>query len=317
MAIDHTVLNMLLRLQDRFSLRGSILTLGVQDVMLTHEGAADVLRKAGREIAPIPLPSRKYSKSKVQMLYEGVFNVKNPMHMDDLFIMLGFSSVSSLDVFDAEQPTILHDLNNPIPDQHKAKFDVVLDIGVAEHVFDVRQFIENCIDLLRENGVLILLLPLSGWHNECFYNFQPPFFFDVFAANGFTDMEVYLNYYPKYHTFGRSKTTWLRFEYGDRVAFRKKNYGTMILFAGRKRKSGPFVIPVQTYYEQYHTQTMSDEQQPSHYMMENMPGLIRRLFPVLVPVYRNLPLSIRVPIVDGLVQLKNRSKLATRERVRL
>ena len=47
-----------------------------------------------------------------------------------------------------------------------------------------------------------------------------------------------------------------------------------------------------------------------------MPAPIRKLFPLLVPVYRALPNWLRTPIVDTLIYLKNRRKLASRERIR-
>ena len=133
-----------------------------------------------------------------------------------------------------------------------------------------------------------------------------------------------MNYFPKYHDFGKGKTTWQRFEYGDRPTFRKSNYVTHIFFIARKAKTLPeFVIPMQGYYTEYYkdfvqAQTKADGAAPemSHYMLENMPAPIRKLFPLLVPVYRALPNWLRTPIVDTLIYLKNRRKLASRERIR-
>ena len=39
-------------------------------------------------------------------------------------------------------------------------------------------------------------------------------------------------------------------------------------------------------------------------------------FSTLVPIYRALPVALRIPIVDTLIYLKNRRELATRERIR-
>lgn len=324
MAIDRTILRMLMTLQERFALSGSILTFGVQDVMLSHENAEELFRNSNYRFTPIEEGRRRYSKSKLQTLFEDVLNVKKPMHLLDLLTMMNFEEVASLDAFDAENPTILHDLNKPIPDTYKGKFDVVLDIGVMEHVFDVKQFIQNCIHLLKDQGVLILFVPLLGWHNECFYNFQPPFFFDVFSANGFRDISVYLNFFPKYHDFGEGRTTWLEFQYGDRVQFKRANYNTCILFVGRKsRTDSDFVVPLQSFYEEYYQNwkaaqgtAIPGKPEASHYLLDNMPRAIRKLFRVLVPIYRVLPPVLRTPIVDALIYLKNRSRLAGREKVR-
>ncbi len=326
MAIDHTLLRMFMHLQKRYGLSGRMLTIGVQDVMFTHESAEAFFKEVNYRFTPIEPRERTYRKSKAQTLYEGIFNVKNPMHMHDLFRMLNFSEAESLDAFDADNPTVLHDKNKTIPDRYKKRYDVVFDIGSMEHVFDIRSFVQNCVEMVKDDGTLIIYDALLGWHNECFYNFETPFFFDVFKANGFTDISVYLNYFPKYHDFGSGRTTWFRFEHGDSPQFRKKNYCTHILFIGKKTESPPeFVVPLQGYYTEYYNDWKAAQaggkQDPapelSHYMVENMPGLVQRLFPLLVPVYRALPVAIRTPIVDGLIYLKNRRKLAARERIRV
>ncbi len=322
MAIDHTLLRMFLKLQERNAIKGRMLVIGVQDVMFSHEDLERFLDKENYKYKKIPIAERVYRKSKAQTLYQDIFRVENPMHMSDLFKMLNFTSVSSLDGFDSDNPTILHDLNQPIPDKHKEQFDAILDVGVMEHVFDIKQFVQTCIDLLDNNGHLILFDALSGFHNECMYNFQPPFYFDVFQANGFDNMSLYLNYMPKYHDFGASKTTWVRFEYDDRAKFTKFGYCTYGLFIGRKAKSVPkFVVPMQRYYSEYYQDWNSAEEKPvateaSHFMLENMPNFVRRSFSLLAPIFLMLPTFLRTPIVDGLMYWKNRRELASRERIR-
>lgn len=304
---------------------GDIVTIGVQDVMFTHESAAEFFKEQDFKYTPIEAKEQSLRKSKAHSVFEGIFGVKNPMHMHDLFKMLGFKNAHSLDAFDADKPTILHDMNKPIPDQYKNKYDVVFDVGSMEHVFDVKHFVQNCVDMVKDDGVLMIYDALVGWHNECFYNFQTPFFFDVFKANGFEEIAVYLNYFPKYHDFGKGRTTWLRFEHNDRPTFRKRNYNTHILFIARKKKTLPeFVVPLQGYYQEYYNdfvahQSAAGGEAPamSHYMLENMPGPIARLFPILAPIYRILPNFIRTPAVDMLIWLKNRKKLAAREYLRL
>ena len=118
MAIDHTLLRMFMKMQERYRLSGDIVTIGVQDVMFNHQSGAEFFQDEGYKYTPIDEKERTYRTSKAQAVYEGIFNVKNPMHMHDLFRMLGFKNASSLDAFDADSPTILHDMNKPIPDQY-------------------------------------------------------------------------------------------------------------------------------------------------------------------------------------------------------
>lgn len=322
MAIDHTLLRMFMKMQERYRMSGDIVTIGVQDVMFSHNSAAQFFDEQNFKYTPIAEKERQYRTSKAQAIYGGIFNVKGgvPMHMHDLFTMLGFRNAHSLDAFDADKPTILHDMNKPIPDRYKGKYDVVFDVGSMEHVFDVKQFVQNCVEMTKENGVLVIYDALMGWHNECFYNFQTPFFFDVFRANGFDEIGVYLNYFPKYHDFGTKKTVWQRFEYGDRPKFRRAGYNTHIIFFARKTRTLPeFVVPMQGYYAEYYKDfekaQATGEGEMSHYMLENMPAPVRALFPMLVPVYRLLPSLVRAAAVDTLIAIKNRRKLATRERI--
>ena len=289
MAIDHTILRMFLKMQERYRLSGDIVTIGVQDVMFNHESGAEFFRDQNYKFVLIPAEHRTYRKSKAQIVYEGIFNVKNPMHMHDLFRMMGFGNVASLDAFDADHPTILHDMNKPIPEQHKGKYDVVFDVGSMEHVFDIRRFIQNCVELTKEGGVVILYDALSGWHNECFYNFQPPFFFDVFRANGFDEISLFLNYFPKYHDFGSRRTTWQRFGIWrsahvqeaqlchQRVLYRAQDQDP----SGVRGADAGLNHNMEYYNDFVKAQTSGGETKPelSHYMLENMPGVGPRPVP--------------------------------------
>ena len=127
MAIDPTLLRMFMKLQERNSLSGSIVTIGVQDVIFSHDSAREFFQKQNYKYAPIEESERTYRKSKAQTLYESIFKVQNPMHMHDLFRMLNFDEVHSLDAFDADDPTILHDMNKKIPEEYHNKYDVVFD----------------------------------------------------------------------------------------------------------------------------------------------------------------------------------------------
>lgn len=321
MAIDHSRLRMFLKMQRRYAFKGKILTIGVQDIMASHEDIASLLRKENFPYKEIPLSERKYRRSKGQKVFEKFFNVKNPMHMDDLFKMLNFQSVGSLDAFDNDNPAIVHDLNKPIPKEYYQKYDIVVDIGCAEHVFDVKQVMQNLSNMVKVGGVLYLYLPMLGWHNECFYNFQPPLFFDVFSANGYEDMVLYLNYYPKYFLRDKSKTKWVEYKYGDRAKFRKFFHYTHLLFIARKRHHvDNFVSPLMQYYLNWFQQSNAQKgkvKNESHYMIDNMPSVVVKFFPLLIPVFKILPNMMRALITDSLIDIKNMKKLSKRERLRI
>lgn len=85
MAIDHTLLRMFMKMQERYRLSGDIVTIGVQDVMFSHQSGAEFFRNQNFQFTPIDEQVQTFRKSKAQTVYEGIFNVKNPMHMHDLF----------------------------------------------------------------------------------------------------------------------------------------------------------------------------------------------------------------------------------------
>jgi hypothetical protein len=73
------------------------------------------------------------------------------------------------------------DLNQPVP--LKETFDVAINIGTGEHVFNVYQFYKTAHDLTAQGGLMIHSAPFTGWIDHGFYSFQPTFFFDLARAN--------------------------------------------------------------------------------------------------------------------------------------
>jgi hypothetical protein len=100
-----------------------------------------------------------------------------------------------LDVFDIVQERgceILCDLNEPRNiDYAEQMYDVVLDVGTSEHCFNIAQAMMNMAALVKVGGVIIHENPFSC-PNHGFYNLNPTFFADFYAANGFELLECKL-----------------------------------------------------------------------------------------------------------------------------
>lgn len=73
------------------------------------------------------------------------------------------------------------DLNQPVPISDE--FDVTINIGTAEHIFNVHQFFKTCHERTKPGGLMIHSSPFTGWRNHGFFNFQPTFFYDLARAN--------------------------------------------------------------------------------------------------------------------------------------
>lgn len=73
------------------------------------------------------------------------------------------------------------DLNLPVPIEQK--FDLTINIGTAEHIFNVCQFFKTVHDRTQTSGLMVHSAPFTGWPDHGFFNFQPTLFFDLAHAN--------------------------------------------------------------------------------------------------------------------------------------
>jgi len=105
----------------------------------------------------------------------------------------------TLDVYDIVKERgceILCDLNVSPEDggQFDGKhhlYEIVLDVGTAEHCFNIGQAMFNMAGLVKEGGYIIHENPfLMGNHG--FYGFNPTFFSDFYEQNGFKLLECNL-----------------------------------------------------------------------------------------------------------------------------
>jgi SAM-dependent methyltransferase len=73
------------------------------------------------------------------------------------------------------------DLNFPVPLEEQ--FDLTINNGTAEHIFNVAQFFKTVHERTRGGGLMVHSAPFTGWPDHGFFNFQPTFFFDIARAN--------------------------------------------------------------------------------------------------------------------------------------
>jgi hypothetical protein len=91
--------------------------------------------------------------------------------------------VRSLDFFD-QRANFQHDLNHALPSELCEQFDVLLDIGSMEHIFDTRQVFCNYLAAVKAGGYLCLHLPVSGYYRHGLHTFSPELIRGVLIANG-------------------------------------------------------------------------------------------------------------------------------------
>jgi hypothetical protein len=182
-------LRLLIRSHQKFSLRGPVCTLGNQETWASYAELKDIFAAAKCEYRQVREVRTHTSKmfSDDPALAEVA---RDFVHAKVFFEMLGMEEYMDIDAFDFDQPSLLHDLNQPVPAQHRDTFGTVIDGGTIEHIFDTRQALENTAQLLRVGGHVVHMASFEMDHG--FYSFSPCLLYDFYAANGFADLECFI-----------------------------------------------------------------------------------------------------------------------------
>jgi hypothetical protein len=146
--------------------------------------------------------------------YHGTFSG----YAEPFLKFLGAVETSSIDASSYEGATHILDMNQPIAQDLKERFTVVLDSGTLEHIFNFPTAIRNCMEMVQLNGHFIAIAPCNNHAGHGFYQFSPELFFRVFdEQNGFKVKRMILFEAP-------SMGTWYELqdpeEMGKRVEFR-------------------------------------------------------------------------------------------------
>jgi SAM-dependent methyltransferase len=110
----------------------------------------------------------------------------------------------ALDVSEYEGADIIHDLNQPLPEELVGCADFVFDGSCLDNIFDVGNAM-RCLSRLLRPGGRIVLMEHGTAIQGALMTFSPEWFFNFFAANDYADCQVYLGLFP----FGMRKEWWL------------------------------------------------------------------------------------------------------------
>jgi len=82
--------------------------------------------------------------------------------------------------------TEIFDLNRQsLPDSYVSSFDVVLNFGTTEHVFNQLNSFKVMHECMKTGGVAFHQLPSIGWIDHSYFNYHWVFFEDLIRANGY------------------------------------------------------------------------------------------------------------------------------------
>ena len=170
MGLDIHALKLLLSAKRRGIVFDRVLTFGRIELAVVPARAAEMLHAQGLPDAELLALGRQ----------------PGPWFAEPIFRALGATDIVSLDASAYQSASIVHDMNQPIPDRYREQFDVVFDGGSIEHVFNFPVAIRNCMEMLREGGSLFIHTAANNCMGHGFYQFSPELFYRVFApVNGF------------------------------------------------------------------------------------------------------------------------------------
>ena len=94
-----------------------------------------------------------------------------------LAVVLGAKKVDVIDYSDYEGANIVLDMNLPVPRSLLGNYDVVINGGSLEHIFNLPMALMNCMKMLREGGSLFSFSPANNAMGHGFYQFSPELFY--------------------------------------------------------------------------------------------------------------------------------------------
>ena len=168
---------------------------------------------------------------------------------------LGVRDFHTMDYSDYEGADLLHDLNSPLAPEHYGRFDVIVDGGTLEHIFNVPEALKSYMRLVKVGGRVFIFTPANGNCGHGFYQFSPEFFYRVFQpSNGFEVVRLWAVTHPFPSNFLSRKETCYAVEdpavVRDRVIISRSGPMMIMVEARKVNENEPFASgpPLQSDY---------------------------------------------------------------------
>jgi hypothetical protein len=244
MAIIKSAVRLIIREHPHYHFSGPVLTLGVPEIYATYTELVDWFGSLAGAACQVP-------PSQVELSDNEIGRKLGWVSANTFFKAFGWSETVSLDIPGCEhQPDIIHDLNQPFPAELINRFNLVIDPGTVEHVFDVKTGLWNVVQALRVGGVVIHQVPVYSY-NGGYYSINPNVLNDFYACNGFAECKTFIIMWDRYRAYtGQHRC----YEYseailGDRHSladYDQCRHSPHMLFIARKAQVVPEIAsPVQ------------------------------------------------------------------------
>ena len=154
-------------------LKGKILQLGYNDILATPEEVEGLFGVSVKE-------RTDFGK------WHGI---KHPLVETQAFLeALGCHS-TCIDIVQSRGCELVCDLNTPYLPFEPNSFDLVIDGGTLEHVFNIGQALMNVANAVRVGGVIFHGNPVN-WINHGFYSMNPTLLHDFYTQNGWEELHA-------------------------------------------------------------------------------------------------------------------------------
>lgn len=157
-------------------------------------------------------------------------------------LFFDYQNIAAIDVHGTEAALKL-DLNHPVG--LGRAFDVCVNNGTGEHIFNIGQFFATMHQHTKPGGLMFHEGPFTGWIDHGFYTLQPTVFFDLAAVNGYNFLLLCIG------TLEPTKILQIksREQIGQLVRERRiPDNATLYAVLQKGAEDKPFEFPFQGYY---------------------------------------------------------------------
>jgi hypothetical protein len=134
--------------------------------MLPEGEPRDNLLRQAEELKTLGGTQQRYGEAK--LMYRALFDYK---------------SYAAIDLAPGADYCIQQDLNQPFV--AAKRYDVCINNGTSEHIFNQANFYQAMHDHTRQGGSMIHWTPCMGYYDHGFFNVQPGFFHDLARDNDY------------------------------------------------------------------------------------------------------------------------------------
>jgi hypothetical protein len=163
--------------------------------------------------------------------------------------VLKFNRVTSIDLSDYEGATVVQNIGEPLQPHLIGKFDLAIDGGTLEHVFNFPVAIGNLMRLVKKGGAVYTINPCNSLAGHGFYQFSPELMYRVFSPqNGFEiqfvriaiGRNLSIEKTPNHAVYDVVDPA----KYGNRVYLASRRPAMLLVLAVKRSEVEPFTEPV-------------------------------------------------------------------------